>query len=232
MYYTYTIYCISLFYFTIQWHGYYTEFIRCTESGAGDAIAPAHVMNYCLSYSRNSKTHQSILFYKWVPWTLILCILYFYFVKKIVKFFNKIKNSSGKPFCKYVCVHILALIMNILAFFFIDFCLQGVFKDLVPSTYPFNRDFKNFSDELTNRFYPFATCIIHENTIFGLNSEYKCHLIYMEYYEKFLIIFWLWLCIIALINFFYIIFILIKYVCCKFERGKMLKSSPFVTTSV
>lgn len=115
-------------------------------------------------------------------------------------------ENTNLLFC-HLASHCIALLGNISAFFILDFCLQGSFLHLVPESWPFERNYVHFNDTLTVHFYPFVQCLI-EDGIFsiGYDETLTCHYIYMEYYEKFFIILWIWLWVAGLLNAGYIIF--------------------------
>ena len=105
--------------------------------------------------------------------------------------------------------HIYALILNIGLIFLLDFLLQGRFLLYVPKTFPFNRDAIDFTDPMSQTFYPFAECNIKDGTlIIGRSERAYCHLTFMEYYEKIFFIIWLYLFIMPFLLFFHIIYLL------------------------
>ena len=128
--------------------------------------------------------------------------------EKIIRFIlEENGNENTNLFFHHLASHCIALGLNISLFFFLDFCLQGSFLYLVPESWPFERNYVYFNDTLTSQFYPFVECSINTNTItIGFEEELVCHYIYMEYYEKFFIILWIWLLVAGLLNVGYIIF--------------------------
>lgn len=110
------------------------------------------------------------------------------------QFINTRKNKCKRLYLGCLFSHIYTLILNIFIFFLLDFLLQGRFLSYIPNTYPFERDALHFSDEISQRFYPFVDCTIKENFIsLGRSEKLICHLTLMEYYEKIFFIIWLYL---------------------------------------
>lgn len=237
LYYKYTVYFILFFYVNIQYTMYYTDHIRCVNSIRGDTNAQKHHLNYCLSYSRHPKTDEFVAYYKWIPWTLIGFVVYFYLVKKVMKFCHCGKVSGtedqdtkgiDKCFYYHILAHVVALSMNAFSFFIINFSLQNIFWDLVPVSYPFKRDFDTFQDPLSTRFSPFTVCTIDQRMLYGSVVEYRCHLIFMEYYEKFFVLLWLWLVILGILNFFYIVILCVRLVRCSCSSEKSTLGGRFL----
>lgn len=183
-----------------------------------------------------------LLFYRWVHWVLLVIALVYYIPHKLSKRAEnpKIKKlfevlaspkeeKSYKEACQYYMVnsgthnnifiksfliHIVAVIINSFCFFALDFVFLGKFKDLVPSTYPFNRDIITFKDELSSRFPPFAQCEISPfNMLTSQRTErYGCHLTYMELYEKYFIVLWVWMIATGIIGILYIFYLSLFFV--------------------
>ena len=229
MYYKYTVYFILFFYMSLQYNCYYAESIRCVSTVAGDENAADHHLNYCLSYSRHPDSDKAVAFYKWLPWTLVGLMIYFYFIKKVMKSCDcrrippLMSDETAVPeelqrdnecFYYHLLAHSVALLMNGFSVFAINFCLQDIFWDLVPASFPFQRDYKTFRDPLSTRFSPFTVCTIGQNILYGRKIEYRCHLIYMEYYEKFLVLLWLWLVALGILNLLYILYLCVRRVRC------------------
>ena len=150
LYYKYTVYFILFFEVSVLYNCYYTDPIRCVSSTGGDVNIGQHHLNYCLSYSRNPKLDTPVAFYKWLPWILMALMFYFYLIKKVMKLCHcnniSVAENTGedevegldKCFYFHLLAHLVALFMNGLSFFPLNFCLQGTFWDLVPASFPFH----------------------------------------------------------------------------------------------
>ena len=183
-----------------------------------------------------------LLFYRWVHWVLFVIALVFYIprkmskraenpkVKRLFDFLASPKQEvSYKEACQYYMVnsgthnnvfvksfliHVVAVAINLLCFFALDFVFLGKFKDLGSATYPFERDIVNFKDELSLRFPPFAQCEITPfNMLTSRRTErYGCHLTYMELYEKYFIVLWVWMIATSIIGILYIFYLSLFFV--------------------
>ena len=179
-----------------------------------------------------------LLFYRWVHWVLLGMAFLSYIPYKILKrtenpklkkLFDHLEcgkqDSAVKSACdyytvnsgshniiyaKHIMLNIFSLLILGLMFYLIDFIFLGNFSDLGYSTFPFVRDITSFTDELSIRFPPFALC---EITPFHLlmnkrSEKFGCHLTYMELYEKYFVILWVWMIILAFVTIIYIIYVL------------------------
>ena len=187
----------------------------------------------------NDDDSEFVLFYKWIPWVMTLLCVLFYSPKFVINFSscdytakclrklndNEEKedsellldqliktrwNKSKRIYFGCLLCHFYTLILNVFIFFLLDFLLQGRFLLYIPKTFPFERDPLNFSDEMTQIFYPFIRCTIKTDLIqLGREEVLLCHLTLMEYYEKIFFILWIYLVIALLCISGYIIFLLL-----------------------
>ena len=234
-FYRHTVYVLLIIYSLSIYNGFNEKIISCM-SGFNGHEPSADIYYYCLTYPfviSNEKKPTYILFYKWVPWTLLICGFMFYIPKSMVKFTScthtskflsniTTHNITGKDICSFLntnwdtfkCIyisslfcHTFALVVNVSIFFMLDFCLQGRFFYYIPRTYPFNRT--PFSDNMSTIFPPFVTCNVTKSTLhFERSDTFKCHLFLMDYYEKIFIGLWLWIVFLTIITILYILFLL------------------------
>lgn len=126
----------------------------------------------------------------------------------LIELINFRWNKCRNLYWKCLFVHIYALALNFFLILFLDFLLQGRFLLYVQNTFPFQRNITDFSDKMTQTFYPFSECNINMNYVSMARSELiVCHLTLMEYYEKIFFIIWLYLFILPLFTFMYILYI-------------------------
>jgi len=125
------------------------------------------------------------------------------------RYFLTNQGTYNNVFTYYFVINICSLLVNITVFYLIDMLLLGNFADLLQATWPFNRDVTTFSDELTLRFPPFADCTIDPiNQLLNKRTEvFGCHLTYMELYEKYFIVMWVWLVTVAFLTVGYILYL-------------------------
>ena len=127
---------------------------------------------------------------------------------ELYKLINNKWNKCRNLYWGCLFSHIYALLLNIALFFLLDFLLQGRFLSYIPNTFPFNRDPKNFTDTMSQIFFPFAKCESSAGLLQLGRSEYLlCHLTLMEYYEKIFFILWIFLAITPILNTIYIIYL-------------------------
>ena len=118
-------------------------------------------------------------------------------------------NKCKSLYFRCLFCHIYAFVLNISLFFLLDFLLQGRFLYYIPDTFPFYRDPINFSDKISQFFYPFVKCTIKANLLQPDREEYLiCHLTLMEYYEKIFFLLWIFLAVLLVLNFIYIMYLL------------------------
>jgi len=110
---------------------------------------------------------------------------------------------------KFVICNVVALVVDIFSFQFLDFVLQGQFLHYGWMSYPFTRDPVNFSDYMSRTFPPFAKCELGvANKLVGQRTEkFGCHLTVMELYEKVFLGVWVWLIVLTTITCAYLIFL-------------------------
>nr|XP_045592742.1 innexin inx2-like [Procambarus clarkii] len=114
---------------------------------------------------------------------------------------------------KYLCVNVVALLVDVFALQFLDFILQGRFIQYGIKSYPFDRDPQTFSDYMSQTFPPFASCeLSSENQLVNRRTEkFGCHLTIMELYEKVFLALWVWLIVLCLVTCCYIIFLFLMW---------------------
>lgn len=119
------------------------------------------------------------------------------------------KTHNGLYY-KYLTVNIIALIIDLVVFKFLDFLLEGRFYGYGYNAYPFNRDPIKFTDYISQTFPPFAKCNIDENKMLTntRNESFGCHLPLMELYEKVFLLVWFWLIILTTVTAIYIVCLL------------------------
>ena len=133
-------------------------------------------------------------------------------MKRITSLLEELINLRWNK-CKviyYQCffIHVYTLMLNIFLIFLLNFLLQGRFLFYVFNAFPFQRDPEQFSDKMSQTFYPFSKCKMEKNIImFGMEEHLRCHLTLMEYYEKIFFIIWLYLFILPIFTFMYILYL-------------------------
>ena len=141
------------------------------------------------------------------------------------------KTHNGL-FYKYLFCNIVALIIDICCFFFLDFVFQGRFMSYGFNAYPFHRNPEDFSDSMSQTFPPFAKCTLGKvvKLLDQRTEDFGCHLTVMELYEKIFLFVWFWLIVLMTITSFYIVY-LITY-CFPWIRRQMLRvSKPVQATN-
>lgn len=130
---------------------------------------------------------------------------------KTLKDFIDIKwNKCKSLYWNCVFCHLYSLFLNIVIFTYLDFFLQGQFFMYIPHSFPFKRDPENFSDHMTQTFYPFVECNITMGLLqHGRTETYLCHLTLMEFYEKIFFILWIFLSVVFIFNIVYLVYLLI-----------------------
>ncbi|KAL7639864.1 UNVERIFIED_CONTAM: hypothetical protein RMT77_009277 [Armadillidium vulgare] len=130
-------------------------------------------------------------------------------VEKSAKFITYNWNTHNGLYFKYVGCNIIALVIDIFCFYFLDFLLQGKFIHYGWMAYPYTRDPQNFTDYMSTTFPPFATCKITKEYMLTAKrvETFGCHLMVMELYEKVFLLVWLWLIILTTLTCAYLIFL-------------------------
>merc|ERR1719187_1631478 len=133
-----------------------------------------------------------------------------------------LKTHNGLYY-KYLTCNLVALLVDIFCFQFLDFLFQGRFLRYGFQAYPFNRDPDTFSDYMSQMFPPFANCELHEEVqLTGRRIErLGCHLTVMELYEKIFLALWLWLIVLTAMTAFYLVFLGLMWL--PFPRMFMLR---------
>lgn len=118
-------------------------------------------------------------------------------------------KTHNALFYKYLTCNVIALVIDLFAFHFLDYLLQGRFLGLGFQVYPFNRDPKSFTDPLSQVFPPFADCELNiESQLTNKRTEkLGCHLTVMELYEKVFLALWLWLIVLTICTCLYICYL-------------------------
>ncbi|KAK4291176.1 hypothetical protein Pmani_035971 [Petrolisthes manimaculis] len=119
-----------------------------------------------------------------------------------------LKTHDGLYY-KYVTCNVVALVVDLFAFIFLDFVFQGRFWTYGFQAFPFNRDPQHFTDYMSEMFPPFANCELH-NEVQLTNKRIErlgCHLTVMELYEKIFLVLWLWLIVLTAITCGYLVFL-------------------------
>lgn len=131
------------------------------------------------------------------------------FVERTAKYLTFNLNTHNGLYYKYVVCNIVALLIDIFCFWFLDFLLQGRFMRYGFQAYPFNRDPQRFTDYMSDMFPPFADCELH-NEVQLTNKRTErlgCHLAVMELYEKVFLALWVWLIILTTLTVGYLMFL-------------------------
>ena len=136
--------------------------------------------------------------------------------KDITQYLQKTKNHNTNVYCNYLKCHIYCLFLDVICFVFMNACLQGRFFTYVFRAFPYHKDVDDFSDEMSQAFPPFASCLINEKFVFNGREELlRCHLTLMELYEKVFVFIWIWMVFLFSITCIFslrIILLSIKYV--------------------
>ncbi|KAL7639863.1 UNVERIFIED_CONTAM: hypothetical protein RMT77_009276 [Armadillidium vulgare] len=130
-------------------------------------------------------------------------------VERTARYFVYNLRTHDGLFYKYLTCHFIALLIDLFAFYFLDFVFQGRFRDYVVSTYPFKRDVEYFKDYMSQTFPPFVLCELGE-TYQLTNKRHEtlgCHLTVMELYEKIFFVLWIWLVLLIAMTTLYIIYL-------------------------
>jgi len=124
-----------------------------------------------------------------------------------------LKTHNGLYY-KYLTCNVVALLVDIFAFQFLNFLFQGRFLQYGYQAYPFNRDPVHFTDYMSQMFPPFANCELH-NEVQLVNKRIErlgCHLTVMELYEKIFLVVWLWLICLTTMTAGYIVFLFLMWI--------------------
>ncbi|MCL4131487.1 UNVERIFIED_CONTAM: hypothetical protein GTU68_041455 [Idotea baltica] len=130
-------------------------------------------------------------------------------VEKAAKYITFNWNTHNGIYFKYVGCNLIALIVDVLCFQFIDFIFQGRFIHYGWMAFPYVRDPVNFTDYMSNMFPPFATCKITKEYMLTAKriETFGCHLTVMELYEKVFLAIWAWLIVLTTLTCAYLIFL-------------------------
>ena len=133
-------------------------------------------------------------------------------VSHVVNYMAKFQRAHNGLFYRYFICNIIAMIVNVICFFTLDFFLQGRFVQYgLINIFTMYRDPIGFTDEISRTFPPFTHCeitplmqIVSERT-----ERLGCHLTHMELYEKLFFFLWWWLLILFVLTVLYIAFLFV-----------------------
>jgi len=111
---------------------------------------------------------------------------------KVAQYLSYNWNTFNNFYQKYVLGVFLCLIVNITVFFGLDYILDYKFIGLIPSSFPFSRDYDHFSDNISKTFPQYVNCTLSatESLVNLRTEQYGCHLTNMEYYDKYFVFLW------------------------------------------
>lgn len=134
-------------------------------------------------------------------------------------------NTHDGLYWKYLTVNVIALVVDLITMFSLNFVLDNRFLTYGIAAYPYKRDPKTFTDYMSQTFPPFANCELGPpNQLVNSRVEkLGCHLTIMELYEKLFLGLWVWLIILITVTIAYIIFLLIMWFPC--TRVYLLRTS-------
>lgn len=132
---------------------------------------------------------------------------------RISKYITQNLGTHNVLFYNNLVSTLLALVVDVLAFFVFDYTLQGRFISYGLMSIPFNRDPIYYTDYMSQTFPPFTQCEISPlQKLVGKRTEvFGCHLTVMELYEKMFLALWLWMVVLTFMTVCYLI-----YLCCFF----------------
>lgn len=135
-------------------------------------------------------------------------------VERTAKYIAYNLKTHNGLYYKYVTCNLVALLVDIFSFQFLDFIFQGRFLRYGFQAYPFNRDPRYFTDYISEMFPPFANCELN-NEVQLTNKRIErlgCHLTVMELYEKVFLVLWAWLIVMTAMTVGYLIFLALMWV--------------------
>ncbi|XP_047470054.1 uncharacterized protein LOC125025828 [Penaeus chinensis] len=124
-----------------------------------------------------------------------------YGVSKMVTYFENHFSVHGSLYTRLVMCHVIAVVIDVGSFIYLDFFMQENFIGLIYKSYPFHRNPRNFFDNLYQVFPPFVFCTINEYNLIN-NARVDvlhCHLMLMELYEKVFVVLWVLLAFLMVI---------------------------------
>ena len=112
---------------------------------------------------------------------------------RAVEYFRQQYGNHKWMFSRIVLLHFVAITVNLIGFFMIDFFLSFKYTTL-PLLLLETRDFTFFDDKVSTLFPPFAECEISPkmHILTGRTYYLGCHLPLNEIYEKFFMFLWFW----------------------------------------
>ncbi|XP_063587647.1 uncharacterized protein LOC134764899 [Penaeus indicus] len=122
-------------------------------------------------------------------------------VSKMLTYFENHFSVHGSLYTRLVMCHVIAIVIDVGSFIYLDFFMQENFIGLIYKSYPFHRNPRNFSDNLYQVFPPFVFCSIDEYNLIN-NARVDvlhCHLLLMELYEKVFVVLWVLLAFLMVI---------------------------------
>lgn len=131
-------------------------------------------------------------------------------VEKTINYITVTLGTNNNLYIEYFVANFVALVVDIITFFYLNFILQGRFIVYGYTAYPFNRDPEKFNDYISQTFPPFVLCTLspgQNQLTTGREELIICHLTLMELYEKVFLILWVWLIVLIFCTCCYIIFL-------------------------
>jgi len=240
MYYMYTFW-LCIFIFSTVWYSWYNKDpMICVNKYNADAQVRVDFVNLCLSYNDYfdpvEEITKTMMFYKWIPFSVIVIGAIFYIPRKLskrwedpktVKLLDWLAARQGNEtvdecvrqiyacrtsynglFYKFWFLNVLAPVLNLSCMHVLDFFLQGRFRNYGLTDF-YNRDPQFYTDSMSRTFPPFVQCRITPvmKLTSARNERYGCHLTLMELYEKLFFILWWWMVIVMISSAFYLVFL-------------------------
>jgi len=128
-------------------------------------------------------------------------------IDEIYEYLLDMRNTHTGIYFRHILCHVFALIIDIFSFFFLDFVLQGNFRDYGYAAYPYEKDTVNYKDHMSTVFPPFANCTIYprHELVSSRIEKFRCQLTENIMYEKFFLFVWFYLIILMAITTIYIL---------------------------
>ena len=126
-----------------------------------------------------------------------------------VKYMRFYLGSHNRLYFNNLLCSLLALAVDIISFWVIDYTLHGRFINYGVMSIPFKRDPMYYTDYMSQTFPPFVQCEISPmNKLSGKRTEVLgCHLTLMEVYEKLFMFLWFWMIFLTAATAYYIVFL-------------------------
>lgn len=137
----------------------------------------------------------------------------------IAEYLSRHKGYSNASYANCVVVHVYTLLVNILGIYLLDLMLDGKFISYVPRIYFLSQNnIQTFKGGTFEIFPPFVDCATSTND-FGVGRQefLRCHLPFMEMYERCFVIIWVWLAGLLTLNVCYLLYLLsLKTICVRY----------------